>query len=866
MKKSFIPLTALALFALVSCGPNPVESSSSSVDAPSSSVDLPSSSVDKPSSSIDLPSSSVDVPSSSVDVPSSSESKSSEDVVNSISITNKEELQAAWAVESANRTLSIAVDPAGNINLLINQGKITIVSSNPEVVRVTGRVLSAVSAGTAKITVTYGDKSDSVDLTVSPAQNAINLYGTVHAGTATDPLDNADALKVAKATGTTATEKYFYVKGVVDSFRDAPSSYGNVSYYLKANSGDAKFLVYRAVLSKDFKADGSTKVTDEDIWVGATVTAKVKIVNYNNSVPETEQGGEITKVEGEKITVKDIEATVAQAVAATKALDANATSVDNYIITGYIVATSSEGFYIADTKGAITPTKDDFLVYGYSGDNKDQCTLNAKVKVKCTLKYYVSTSEEGKYAVETGKVISVEILEAGDAPVVVEEIDVAKALEIVNGLEEGKTTEKEYAITGYVTEVTSTWSDQFKNMSYKIGASADAEDVLEVFRTKLADGVDSSKIVAGAKVKVTAYLNKYVKTTDDGVKTVSLQATKGTTEFLSEAVGSTINATVAEAIAAANKLASGAVSADTYVITGYVAKVTGEWSAQFKNMSVTLSDEIDDPDAKFIAFQVGCTEEVSKKIVAGAKVKGTGALTNYNGTPETVGKSAAKIEFLEAASGTAVSASIASSTLKIGETSQITASAGEGDTFTYASSDDAVATVSETGLVTAVAGGDARITITSSTGRKAYIEVSVAGSNEFMVTSFTAVNGTLGETGYTYKAEKGNAGTAPAVYSGAIRVYQNGGIFTIEGGAEAKALVSLTIVSDGASAGEGPFTYVYGASAESVGEAVTAPAWSNHEVTLKFEGTGVKFFKLTTTGTSKKERVYVKGLTLTFAE
>ena len=486
--------------------------------------------------------------------------------------------------------------------------------------------------------------------------------------------------------------------------------------------------------------------------------------------------------------------------------------------------------------------------------------------MKCTLKYYVSTSEEGKYAVETGKVISVEILEAGDAPVVVEEIDVAKALEIVNGLEEGKTTEKEYAITGYVTEVTSAWSDEFKNMSYKIGASAGAKDVLEVFRTKLADGVDSSKIVAGAKVKVTAYLNKYVKTADDGVKTVSLQATKGTTEFLSEAVGSTINATVAEAIAAANKLASEAVSADTYVITGYVAKVTGKYSTKYKNMSVALSDEIDDPDAKFIAFQVDCTEEASKKIVAGAKVKVTGALTNYKGTPETVGKSAAKIEFLEAASGTAVSASIASSTLKIGETSQITASAGEGDTFTYASSDDAVATVSETGLVTAVAGGDARITITSSTGRKAYIEVSVAGSNEFMVTSFTAVNGTLGETGYTYKAEQGNAGTKPGVYSGAIRVYQGGGIFTIEGGAEAKALVSLTIVSDGASKGEGPFTYVYGASAESVGEAVTAPAWSNHEVTLKFEGTGVKFFKLTTTGTGSSERVYVKGLTLTFAE
>ncbi|HBS02540.1 MAG TPA: hypothetical protein DEA63_01560, partial [Firmicutes bacterium] len=115
---------------------------------------------------------------------------------------------------------------------------------------------------------------------------------------------------------------------------------------------------------------------------------------------------------------------------------------------------------------------------------------------------------------------------------------------------------------------------------------------------------------------------------------------------------------------------------------------------------------------------------------------------------------------------------------------------------------------------------------------------------------------------------KGNASTAPGIYDSAIRVYQNGGLFTVSGKSDSKALVSLAITSDGSSKGEGPFKYVYGASKETVGKetAVEASAWSDHTVTLTFEGTDVRFFRLTTTSTSKNERVYIKALTLTFAE
>lgn len=46
--------------------------------------------------------------------------------------------------------------------------------------------------------------------------------------------------------------------------------------------------------------------------------------------------------------------------------------------------------------------------------------------------------------------------------------------------------------------------------------------------------------------------------------------------------------------------------------------------------------------------------------------------------------------------------------------------------------------------------------------------------------TFTAISGNVGDdANISYKAEKGNAGTAPAINGGEIRVYQNGGLFTI---------------------------------------------------------------------------------------
>ena len=126
---------------------------------------------------------------------------------------------------------------------------------------------------------------------------------------------------------------------------------------LKKGAGDKKsFLVYRV------KLKGGKKVTEKDIWVGAEVIAKVKIVNYNNNTPETDAGGEIVSATGEKPEIKTHVVSVAEALAAAKALADNTTSVDKYTITGYIVSVDANGLYLSDTKGAVAASKDNFLV------------------------------------------------------------------------------------------------------------------------------------------------------------------------------------------------------------------------------------------------------------------------------------------------------------------------------------------------------------------------------------------------------------------------------------------------------------------------------------------------------------------------
>lgn len=91
---------------------------------------------------------------------------SSEVVANSVTITNKDVIQAEWFLGTGSRSLSITCDPVTNVTQAFIDGVITTESSNTAVVTVSNATIIPMGAGTATVTVHYGDKSDSVEVTL----------------------------------------------------------------------------------------------------------------------------------------------------------------------------------------------------------------------------------------------------------------------------------------------------------------------------------------------------------------------------------------------------------------------------------------------------------------------------------------------------------------------------------------------------------------------------------------------------------------------------------------------------------------------------------------------------------------------------
>lgn len=190
MKKRLLPFTLLAVIAMIATGCGGGTSSS----APASSSETPTTSSTELVSSSAEPISSSEAPVSSSEAPSSS---SEEPITYSISITNKEALQAAWYVIDGNRDLALSTVPVGVIKDLIKSGEITITSSNADVISVNNANLIPHKKGTATITVSFHDKTDSVDLEIldeehpyvaTPIKTAVE-DALAKNGDTTDPYD-----------------------------------------------------------------------------------------------------------------------------------------------------------------------------------------------------------------------------------------------------------------------------------------------------------------------------------------------------------------------------------------------------------------------------------------------------------------------------------------------------------------------------------------------------------------------------------------------------------------------------------------------------------------------------------------------------
>ncbi len=224
---------------------------------------------------------------------------------------------------------------------------------------------------------------------------------------------------------------------------------------------------------------------------------------------------------------------VADAYQIGMALDSAATSEADYTVEGYVINAGSfsmlyhnQSWYMADDASATASDFQAYNCYPIQGADTLKVLNGDKVSVTGKLKKYWNKNA-AKFIIEFEKANATFISMAdGDHSVVstVEEVTVARALEIGNDLAAGGVTEKQYKIRGYVSAInvksSDAYSDQYKNQSFYVAddatstAASNAEGAFYVYRGK---PDTEAEIPVGTQVEFTCTIKKYVPSQGDPV-------------------------------------------------------------------------------------------------------------------------------------------------------------------------------------------------------------------------------------------------------------------------------------------------------------------------------------------------------------
>ena len=458
-------------------------------------------------------------------------------------------------------------------------------------------------------------------------------------GTADDPYNVAAIVELVQGmeAGVESTQDYYF-KGKISAITEEYSTeYGNATFYISDTgaNGGTKFYVYRALyLGNKRFANG-----DEQIKIGDDVIVCGKVYNYNGSTPETVTGKAFLyslngKSAGGGGSATGIEVTCAKAVELTNALADNASSSETYSVTGYItevvgsVSNNQQTFWMADTKDG---GKKFEAYWANLPDGVSEFKAGMKVKITGNLTKYVNANT-GNVTAEMKNPV-VEILEdgGGGGTPTGTEINCAKAVELTNALADGGTSSETYSVTGYITEVVGSVSNN--QQTFWMADTKDGGKKFEAYWANLPDGVSEFK--AGMKVKITGNLTKYVNANTGNV---TAEMKNPVVEILEDGggggtpTGTEINC--AKAVELTNALADGGTSSEVYSVTGYITEVVGNVS---ENQQTFWMADTKDGGKVFEAYWANLPDGVSE-FKAGMKVKITGNLMKYvkdgNVTPE----------------------------------------------------------------------------------------------------------------------------------------------------------------------------------------------------------------------------------------
>lgn len=366
-------------------------------------------------------------------------------------------------------------------------------------------------------------------------------------GTAVAPISVADAIAYATAIGTDPSAKDFYVKGKICSIKYFYSAqYGTATYNISEDgSKGTEFTVYGSYYyDKKSWQEGQTQIKEGD-----EVIVCGKIVNYNGNTPEfANKENYLVSLNGQTSSgTTPVNPDTPEEINVAKALEIISGLADTektekeYIVTGYVVGDpdfqrkadgtlyGNVNLEIADEAGG-TSTLTVFRAKSYENESFTEETINLfkagdKVVFQGKLQKYV------KDDVVTPELVSGYLIKVGegtDIPDTPEEINVAKALEIISGMADTEKTEKEYIVTGFVVGdpdfQRKADGTLYGNVNLEIADEAGSTSTLTVFRAKsynnesfTEETINQFKV--GDKVVFQGKLQKYVK---DGVVTPEL--------------------------------------------------------------------------------------------------------------------------------------------------------------------------------------------------------------------------------------------------------------------------------------------------------------------------------------------------------
>ena len=328
---------------------------------------------------------------------------------------------------------------------------------------------------------------------------------------------------------------------------------------------------------------------------------------------------------GDEPSTEVVEVTCAKAVELCAALEDNASSAETYAITGYItdvfatVNNNQQSFWLSDNNDGQKMVQ---AYWANLPEGVEKFVAGSKVKITGKLLKYVKN--DGTVITEV-KNADVEILEAGTDQPGGEAIDItcAKAVELCAALADNASSSETYAITGYITDVFATVSNN--QQSFWMSDNNDGQKVVQAYWANLPEGVE--KFVAGSKVKITGKLIKYVKTGSTEaiteVKNADVEILEAGGETPDTPSGEVKHITIAEFLSKAD-------TQNAYELTGIV-----------KNIKNTVYGNFDLVEGDASIFIYGLLDKegnaknfASLGISEGDEVTLTGVYVDFNGTAE----------------------------------------------------------------------------------------------------------------------------------------------------------------------------------------------------------------------------------------